>query len=162
VESEPGTGSVFHVFLPASLKKVQQQPAVSGKSIKKGFGTILLMDDEEVVRASTGGLLKQFGYDVVFAKNGEQALQMLAESAAHGSPMRAAILDLTICGGMGGRETISLIRAQGIDLPVIVSSGYADDPILANPAHYGFTGSIKKPFTYEELGILLETVLAQV
>ena len=91
------------------------------------------------------------------AENGKEVLDALKEADGSGEPFTAIILDLTIAGGMGGKEVVEEIRKTNTTVPIIVSSGYADDPIMANPQEYGFTASIKKPFTTIELaGVLNE------
>ena len=69
------------------------------------------------------------------------------------------IFDLTIPGGMGGKQATEIIRKNNIQVPIIVASGYSDDPIMANPQKYGFTASISKPFSHKELqNILIQFV----
>ena len=93
---------------------------------------------------------------VTVTRNGEEALEVYRTSAAAGRPFAAIILDLTIPGGMGGTEVVSEIRNTDAHVPVFVSSGYADDPIMASPEDRGFTDSPRKPFRKEELAKLFE------
>ena len=150
VESEPGEGSTFHIFLPASEPTAA---AADGRVAApgEGVGRILVMDDEEVVRDTIGAMLQYHGYDVILAADGAEALRIFDENAECGSRFAAMILDLTIPGGMGGKETIVEIRKRDPDIPVFVSSGYADDAIISRPQEYGFTDSIAKPFTRKAL-----------
>jgi PAS domain S-box-containing protein len=150
VESEPGEGSVFHIFLPAS----EPAAAASGARVAappQSTGRILIMDDEEVVRDMISAMLQHHGYDTVLAADGAEALRVFDENAKNGTPFSAVILDLTIRGGMGGRETIVEIRKRDPDIPVFVASGYAEDAVVSRPQEYGFTDSIAKPFTRKAL-----------
>jgi PAS domain S-box-containing protein len=152
VESEPGKGTTFHIYLPASpgaIADVPQEPA----AIVKGTGTILVMDDEEVIRDTTIDVLDLLGYAVVTAKNGQEACDIFSKEPK--SFFRAVILDLTVPGGMGGKETAGAIRKMDPSVPIFVSSGYADDPVMSNPGDFGFTGSISKPFRIADLSKML-------
>ncbi len=154
VESEQGKGSTFHLFLPAS----NESPAITAPEPfagHRGSGRILIMDDEEIIREALGKLLKNLGYSVECRKEGKETLDFFIEETKAGRPFAAMFLDLTIAGGMGGREAVAELRTLNARLPVFVSSGYADDPVMANPGNFGFTDSICKPFKMEELAALL-------
>lgn len=154
VESEPGKGSTFHIYLPAS-KNVSDAKAPKSAATHKGSGRILLMDDEDFIRESFGHILEKMGYSVVYAKDGQEALNILTEEERSGRPFVAIILDLTIKGGLGGLEIIGDVRRLNPGIPVFVSSGYSEDPIMSRPNDYGFTDSICKPFTKVELAEML-------
>ncbi len=148
VESQPGEGSTFHIYLPAC----EQAPvAAEAAAPQSSSGRILIMDDEEVVREMISAMLQHHGYDTVLAADGVEALRLFDENAVNGTPFSAVILDLTIRGGMGGKETISEIRKRNPRIPAFVASGYADDAIVSRPREYGFTDSITKPFTRKVL-----------
>ncbi len=154
VESEPGKGSAFHVYLPASAATVSSDAAPSGAR-HTGGGVFLVMDDEEVMRETVGSMLAALGYSVVCKENGRDAVDFfLAETRANRT-MTGMIFDLTVPGGMGGKAAVEEIRKQDAKIPVFVASGYADDPVMKNPADHGFTASICKPFTKAELVKLL-------
>ncbi|HAE37932.1 MAG TPA: histidine kinase, partial [Candidatus Riflebacteria bacterium] len=152
VESIMGKGSTFHVLLPASTRTPENNVAVL-PSTHLGQGRILVMDDEVFVRNIVRALLQNLGYSVVEAKDGDEALQLL--TATEGPAIDAAIFDLTIPGGMGGKEAIIEVRKRFPDLPVFVSSGYSSDPVMSQPLEYGFTDSLGKPYLKEDLAKLL-------
>ena len=160
VESEQGVGSTFTIFLPAS----KQKPIAEHKEVEpmkiQGKGTILIMDDEEIVRKVAKEMLSLFGYDVLLAVDGEQALEMYQQHMQAGTGIDAVIMDLTIPGGMGGREAVTKLLAIDADAKVIVSSGYSNDPVMANCKEYGFSGVINKPFRTQDLVETISTVLA--
>jgi len=117
---------------------------------------ILIMDDEECIRETFGELLKKMGCDVDYAADGAGLLESIRNSALAGHPFDAVIMDLTIPGGMGGKDTISELRKMNPDIKAFVSSGYSDDPIMAHPENYGFTDKITKPFRSADLRKLME------
>jgi PAS domain S-box-containing protein len=153
VESELGKGSTFHVYLPASMESVvASEPAVVSHT---GGGTIIVMDDEEVLRNAIRKMLETMGYSVVCKNDGREVLDFFAKETKANRAVAAMILDLTVPGGCGGKETVAQIRKSNGEIPVFVASGYTDDPIMRNPAAYGFTASLCKPFTMAELSDML-------
>jgi CheY-like chemotaxis protein len=121
----------------------------------RGVGTIMVMDDEEVIRNTLRKMLEPMGYAVVCKNDGKEAIDFyLAETKAK-RRFAAMIFDLTIAGGTGGIEAVAAIRKLNKEIPVFVVSGYTDDPVMNNPAAYGFTASICKPFTIAELSEML-------
>lgn len=120
-----------------------------------GSGTILIMDDEEVVRETLGIMLESLGYVVVCKENGRDAIDFFIEETKTNRAFAAMIFDLTVPGGVGGKEAIIEIRKMNKEVPVFVSSGYADDAVIANPKEYGFTASICKPFKMADLAKML-------
>jgi PAS domain S-box-containing protein len=153
-ESEPGKGSTFRIFLPAASSPHSETP-LPRRVRHRGQGTFLIMDDEEGMRETLARQLQMSGYDVVCVTNGREALEYYAGVCREGKAVAGMIFDLTIPGEMGGKEAIVEIRKLSETVPVFVASGYADDPVMANPRLYGFTGSIAKPFTANELSLLL-------
>jgi PAS domain S-box-containing protein len=153
-ESVLGKGSTFHVYLPVSQETTS--PIITEKPIRhSGKGIFLVMDDEEVIRMTMETMLSLFGYNVVCKESGQDTLNFFFESLNSDSVISGIILDLTIPGGMGGKEVIEEIRKLDKNIPVFVSSGYADDPVMSDPEKYGFTGSICKPFRIMDLTKLL-------
>ncbi len=154
VDSTPGQGSVFHVYLPA-LPGARPGRRSTSPPPPRSPGTVIVMDDEEIVRYAVGRVLESLGYSVIATADGAEAIAALRRERAAARRVDAMILDLTVAGGMGGREAVSELRALEPELPIYVSSGYADDPVMASPAAYGFTDSIGKPFSRAELQRLL-------
>jgi two-component system cell cycle sensor histidine kinase/response regulator CckA len=150
VESESGTGSTFHVYLPATTDVVSSASEMSATP-HKGSGTFLIMDDEEVIRETIHGMLASFGYNVVCKENGKDAVDFFTTEIKANRTFAGMIFDLTVPGGMGGKDAVEEIRKLNTVIPVFVASGYAEDPVMKNPIEYGFTGSICKPFKKSEL-----------
>lgn len=156
VQSQPDLFAEFNIFLPALgmiLEKPQktidnsEPPVVSSR--------ILVMDDEKLVREILADILTTVGYEVVAVADGQQALELY-----HQQKFAAVIMDLTIPGGMGGRETLEFLKDFDPQVKAIVSSGYANDPIIAEYEKYGFCGFLNKPYIVEDLLKLLKRVLA--
>lgn len=158
--SEIGKGSVFHIYLPADSGSSSLHEK-TGTVRHKGTGTMIVLDDEEAVRNLTAEMLHSFGYSTICVEDGKQAIELLSDAMKKGILITGMILDLTIPGGMGGKEAAAEIRKITGETPLFVSSGYAEDPIMAKPHEYGFTGSISKPFGLEELMQLLEKHLSK-
>ena len=160
VESEVGTGTSFHIYLPASEK----ERAVEGKEWTKalrGEGRILLIDDDKAVRRSAQEMLRRLGYDVESAKDGEEGLRLYRRAQELGRPFPTVIMDLTIPGGMGGRDAIKKMKEANPDAKIIVSSGYSDDPVMAGPREYGFRAALSKPYDIQQLAELVHKVVME-
>ncbi len=155
VESIPGKGSTFHIYLPASQNECSLVNGIVSSLQHTGNGKILLMDDEDLVREIAGEMLRDMGYTIIEARDGEEALRLCEEAKEKGEHIHCAFFDLTIPGGMGGREAIVKLRRFAPEMPVFASSGYSEDPVIARPADFGFTDSIRKPFALENLSDLL-------
>jgi PAS domain S-box-containing protein len=145
VESAPGTGAVFHIFLPATSRQVLEDETIEEKPLK-AKRKVLLMDDEEMIRFVASEIVRQIGYDIDLARNGEEALEMYKNAMDSGHPYDAVILDLTIPDGMGGQDTIRHLIEIDPEIKAIVSSGYSNDPVMANFRDYGFREVIAKPY----------------
>lgn len=148
VKSEIRKGSTFTVFLPAANGVIPSENENNNNIGHIGSGMILVMDDQEIIRLTVGRMFETLGYRVVFTEDGASAVEYFEKNR---SSIEAMMFDLTIPGGMGGLEAVSKIREIDKYVPVFVSSGYADDPVMADPQKYGFTASISKPFTKAEL-----------
>jgi len=155
VESESGKGSTFSIYLPATVDTISTKVKKSLVG-HTGSGTFLVMDDEETILDLMKDMLESFGYNVVIKTNGKDALDFFETEVKADRKIAGMIFDLTIPGGMGGKEAINEIRKICSDTPVFVSSGYSADPIISNPEEYGFTASISKPFRITDLSQMLE------
>ncbi|HWP47936.1 MAG TPA: ATP-binding protein [Candidatus Limnocylindrales bacterium] len=164
VESKLGVGTIFTLYLPASQKETEiQEDAIQVETLihpKGDKGRILIMDDEEIVREANRRMLNYLGYDVEFAKEGTEAIELYQKTKESGKPFDVVILDLTIPGGLGGHETIQKLLEINPQVKAILSSGYLDDPIMADFRKWGFKGVIPKPYKVEELDRILQKVLS--
>jgi PAS domain S-box-containing protein len=158
VVSKFGAGTTFSVYLPASDKPVVR-PLADRQSLPSGTGRILLMDDEETIRTVTGDILVQLGYEVSVVRDGAEAVDLYSNAMLVGRPFDAVILDLTIPGGIGGKEAIAKLREIDPSVRAIVSSGYSNDPIMADFRAYGFSGVAAKPYRVEDLRQILDEVM---
>ena len=150
VESSQGVGTTFHVYIPASSKQLLQPQAKQAVQ-HAGTGRILVMEDEEIIRDVTGDMLSHYGYDVAFARDGTEAIALYRHAQESGTPFNVILMDLTIPGGMGGKETIKKILEIDPHAKAVVASGYANDPIVIEFQQYGFCDRIVKPYKSEEL-----------
>jgi PAS domain S-box-containing protein len=158
VESEPGIGTTFHIDLPAAEESAPLRNA-DEERFSPGKGKILVMDDEEAVRDVAREMLESFGYTVALARDGEEAIAIYRQAMAAGEPMDSVLMDLTIPGGMGGKEAILRILEIDPDAKAIVCSGYSNDPIMSSFREYGFRGVIQKPYSLKQLSDAIRDVL---
>lgn len=112
---------------------------------------ILIMDDETILRNALGRALKEFGYETVLTCEGNMALEEYAKALEEGRKFDVVILDLTVPGGMGGKETMGKLLEKDPEVKAIVSSGYANDSLLADFQEAGFSGVVTKPYKIMEL-----------
>ncbi len=150
VESEVGAGTTFRVYLPASCGSVVEQ-AEDDLHHLRGSGAVLVMDDEEQIRSIAAAILEELGYEVAVASEGREALALYQNRLKAGKTFDAVILDLTVPGGMGGRETMLKLLEIDPRARVIVSSGYCNDPVMADFRKYGFREMVMKPYRVEDL-----------
>lgn len=150
VQSPPSEGATFLIYLPAS-RACPVKPKSPAPVALAGSGRLLVMDDEASIRALTQTLLGRLGYEVDSVEHGQAAVEAYRKASAAGRPYDGVILDLTVRGGMGGKEALLELRAIDPNARVVVASGYANDPIIADFATYGFNGRIVKPFRLEDL-----------
>jgi PAS domain S-box-containing protein len=160
VQSEPDEGSVFHLLLPAS-QRVPLPPTPPTPIEHKGQGLIFFMDDETPLRRIARTMLKEMGYETTEAVDGRELLAEVDHCRQCGIKITAILLDLTIPGGQGGAEIITELRRHSPDLPIFATSGYSDNPIMADPEQFGFTDVLPKPFTMAQLSQILQRHIRQ-
>jgi CheY-like chemotaxis protein len=160
VKSRLGVGTTFILYLPASAGTVVEKKS-ERKEYVFGTGRVLLMDDDEIVRKVAGEILKEMGYDVEFAPDGAEAIRLYKTAMASSHPFDVVIMDLTVPGGMGGKEAIQKFHEVDPEVKAIVSSGHSQDPIMANYREYGFYEVIAKPFSSIELGRIMHKVIVE-
>jgi PAS domain S-box-containing protein len=163
VASKYRHGTTFHIYLPsANGKSPDQRTADTAEQEIPVFGEgrVLVMDDEAMIRKLAGQLLSYLGYDVDFARDGAEAIKHYKKALDTKKPFDAVILDLTVKGGMGGKETIQKLVKIDPHVVAILSSGYCNDPGITDFGQYGFSGVVTKPYTMSELGAKLNQVVA--
>ena len=119
------------------------------------------MDDEDFIREIVTEILHYLGYEVESCADCREAVARFRAAVESNNPFSAVILDLTIPGRMGGREAAALILEIDPAALLIVSSGYADDPVVANFRQYGFSGVVSKPYDVNGLGRELERLICR-
>ncbi len=161
VDSSPGSGASFTICLPASGNKMS--PTQTKTEERKVFSQvkILIMDDQIMVRDVTKKMLNKLGHEVILSADGTEALNLYQEAMVSGNPISLIIMDLTIPGGMGGKEAVREVHNIDPKAKVIVSSGYSNDPVMANFKDYGFCATIVKPFKLQDLSRIISQVLCQ-
>ncbi len=161
VDSHEGNGTVITIYLPASEIVIEQGVREPVPVKNKGGEEIriLVMDDEEIVRKTIGFMLEKSGYRVEFAVNGSEAVERYRTMKDSENSYDAVILDLTVPGEMGGKAAIEKMLEIDPEINAIVSSGYFNDPVIANYRSYGFKGVLAKPFLIFDLQKVLQDVL---
>lgn len=158
VESNLNAGTVFDIYLSAVETEIKG-PA-SAKTKVFGKKRVLIMDDEALVREVAGRILEHLGYEVEYAGDGHEAVEIYKKAKESGKVFDAVILDLTVRGGMGGDWAIRKLLDADPQVKAIVSSGYADNPIMTNFREYGFAAAMPKPYNVLQLKEALEKALA--
>jgi CheY-like chemotaxis protein len=159
VESIPAMGTTVHISLPAAQRPEQSDPATP-PVLQRGEVRILVMDDEETVREVLTAMLEGLGYLVECTADGSAAVELYGQRLADGLPFDAVIMDLTIPGGVGGKEAIAALLQIDPQVKAVVSSGYSNDAIMANYRDYGFSAVLCKPYLPREMSTVLHELLA--
>ncbi|MCP5002805.1 MAG: response regulator [Planctomycetes bacterium] len=164
VVSKKGVGATFSLYLPAL-----QQGSSSISNVKEAGGRvkdttivgkkILVMDDKETIRDVVKEMLIYLSCEVNVASDGEEAITLYTKEKESGKPFDAVIVDLTIPDGMDGQETVKILRKIDPNVKAIVSSGYSNDPVMANFKKYGFTAVLPKPYRIDDLNKILLNAL---
>jgi CheY-like chemotaxis protein len=150
-ESEPGEGTTFHIYLPASVKVLSVKKQAKEKPLQSDE-KILIMDDDQAILEIATQMLNMMGFKTETATNGQEAVALYKKAQKDGRPFGAVLLDLTVPGGMGGKETVKQLANIDPEVKAIVSSGYANDPIMADYKSFGFSSVVPKPYDIEKLG----------
>lgn len=158
VHSKVGKGTTFTLYFPASPKALKP-PELLNLGIRRGQGHLLVMDDEESIRMMAREMLSHCGYQVMLAKDGEEALTLYQQAMDTHTSFSLVILDLTVPGKLGGLGTLARLRQLDPQVKALVSSGYSNDPIMANYASHGFVGVITKPYSLIELSNMVHQIL---
>ncbi|MHC9544236.1 MAG: response regulator [Vulcanimicrobiota bacterium] len=160
VESEMGKGTVVTIFVPASSKEMAGR-ADSRERETDGMpgNRVLFLDDKEMVRKSAVRILSRLGYEVECVKDGREAVELYSRSIKANKVFNAVILDLTIPGGMGGKECIAILKQLDDNVNAIASSGYSEDSVIADYKAYGFKGYLVKPYDVNQLKSVLNRVI---
>lgn len=159
VSSRPGVGTTFTILLPAKLDGAEADKVVPALSDARPRAKILVMDDDRMVLEVVRRALEQLGNQVHTVTDGEQAVAAFAAAIANGSPFDLVIMDLTVPGGMGGKEAVGKLREIDAGALVVVASGYAHDSVLADYRAHGFDARLNKPFLLSDLDDLLRQLL---
>jgi signal transduction histidine kinase/ActR/RegA family two-component response regulator len=159
VSSLRGEGSIFEVYLPAHVRRkaITEQSRQTG--IWKGAGSVLVMDDDEPLQMIFREMLETLGFEAVCVENGEAMLDAYRQAAASGKRFEAVILDLTIRGGMGGKDAMEHLIKLDPSVKAFATSGYFDSPVMVAYKEYGFCGVLPKPITLRDLAEKLKSVL---
>jgi two-component system cell cycle sensor histidine kinase/response regulator CckA len=156
VYSEKGHGSTFNLYLPASGKEIPEEKKALGDLVK-GEGTLLLVDDEEMILKVGPPMLEKIGYKVLVARSGKEAIQMYEKNR---EVIKAVILDM-IMPQMSGGETFDQLRATNPRVKVLLSSGYSINSEAQEILNRGGHGFIQKPFSLRELSQRLGEILGR-
>ena len=160
VKSEINVGTTFFIYLPAVVEcEIESSVADSAESPALGSGNVLVMDDDEAIRTVVKELLTCLGYEVTGAEDGAECIELYKAAMDTGKPFSAVIIDLTVPGGMGGKEAIEKLIEIDPEIKAIVSSGYSTDPIMSDYRHYGFKGIVAKPYNALELSRAVHKLL---
>jgi len=135
------------------VEEIVEERPYSGKR------KILFMDDQSYIRRMVAHMLTYLGYEVEFAKNGSEAIEMYKEAKESGQSFDAVILDLTVPGEMGGECAIEKLIEIDTDVKAIITSGYSNNPIMSEYEQYGFSGAVSKPYTVNELNDTLSKII---
>lgn len=156
VESTVGRGTTFRLWLPAAPHEMPVLGTAPQRSTAHLPARILVMDDEEVIRRVAGRMLALAGHETVFAADGAEAIRAYSAARQSGRPFDLVIFDLTVPGGMGGKDALQELLKLDPGIRAVASSGYSSDPVMANPRAYGFCASLPKPYDIPDLMRTLE------
>lgn len=157
-DSPAGGGAIFTLYLPATEKHPSPRPARPNQ-VRPGQGRLLIMDDEPAVRMTSARLFERQGYEVTVAATGEEALRLYEDGMHSKHPFNAVILDLTVRGGMGGRDALARLLALDPLARAIVSSGYAENEAIQDYRAQGFKAALPKPYSVDTAAHIVRDVI---
>ena len=165
IDSIPDSGTTVSIYIPAVESHRQKHPLDDSKvipSADKAIGTykVLVMDDEKMLLEMTKSQLVSMGYEVMTSANAQEAISLFSQAHKTHNPFHIAILDLTIKGGTGGKDTLKELQLIDPEVKAVACSGYSEDPVIANFKEYGFRGAFTKPFSKAKLNDLLTKILS--
>jgi PAS domain S-box-containing protein len=159
VDSQVGTGSTFSFYLPATTKEIPA-PSRGEDALHIRHLRVLIFDDDPMIRETAGEILKQIGYEVVYASEEREAVELFRQAKESGEPFDAVILDLNLSNGMGGIDLLARLKAIDPSVRAIISGGNLEDPVMADCRKYGFKGKLAKPYDKKDLARVLHEVLS--
>ena len=159
VTSRVGQGTCFTIYLPATEKQPEQKVQSSIYHVDQDSSLrILVMDDEEEILEVVSDTLEFLGHTCMTARDGQEMLHIYQKAMKRGEVFDAVIMDMTVPGGMGGKEAIQKLLQIDPDAVAIASSGYSHDDVIANYKKYGFKAVLNKPYTMDELARILNVI----
>ncbi|HHJ35757.1 MAG TPA: response regulator [Gammaproteobacteria bacterium] len=159
-DAEEGVGTCFTIYLPASdTGQIDPPDNVVDIHKSRSKGRVLIMDDQEMLHEVAEAMLDELGYQTVHADDGVEAIEIYKEALGSDEAIDIIIMDLTIPGGMGGKEAVQKVLSIDETAKVVVCSGYSNDSVMAKFSDYGFKGALGKPYNLGELDRLLSQVL---
>jgi len=160
LHSSIGEGTTFICYVPSTGETIpgHHKEKDPFEVAEHGGGSVLVMDDEEMIKMIAAEMIEYLGYQASTCKTGEEAIALYRAAYESGSPFFAVIMDLTIPGGMGGKEAAQKILEFDPHARLIVSSGYSVDPVMANYENYGFSGAVIKPYEAMEISNVISSV----
>ncbi len=163
VQSEVNKGTTFTIYLPASAEVFKGIATSSAQGIIETANktTIMVMDDDSMIRSIFKQMLERFGHEVLLVENGHEAIELYNEYYKSNRSIDIIIMDLTIPGGMGGKDAVQEILRINPEAKVVVSSGYSNDPVIAHYKEHGFKAFIVKPFKFAELNKLINEICSK-
>ncbi len=161
VGSVVGQGTTFTFWLPAAKASQAARAAPRGLAAAGSMGKVLFMDDEEPIRKMAERLMKRMGFEFEAVVDGTEAIERYRSARDAGHPFDLVVMDLTIPGGMGGKEAISILQKYDPEVRAIVSSGYSSDLAMSDFRKHGFRGMVAKPYDISELSAVIGSVMGE-
>ncbi|MEZ7893396.1 MAG: response regulator [Candidatus Wallbacteria bacterium] len=161
VESEIDHGTTFEIYLPAYFKAAEPEKEhyTAAQAFDTKRKTIAIMDDDEMVLTPVSSMLNDMGYNVISAHDGNELIDIYNKKKADNKKIDIFIMDLIVCGGPGGKETIGKLLTLEPEAKAIVSSGYSNDPVMSDYEKFGFKGILAKPYQEDDIKKAIDRLL---